>query len=83
MSEKIFINCELKFDEGLHRIEFVGTVEECGFMSVIIINTLRKEYLAAGFTDDEAKRMLIGGIERFWGDPDVGGRSEQDENLSK
>ena len=76
MSEISFIKCELKFDEGMHRVDFEGTTEECGFMSVLIINALREKFLSIGFTDDEAKRMLIGGIERFWGDPNAGGRSE-------
>ena len=74
MSETSFIKCELKFDEGLHRINFEGTTEECGYMSVLIINTLREKFLSIGFTDDEAKRMLIGGIERFWGDPAAGAK---------
>ena len=45
-------------------------------MSVLIINTLREKFLSIGFTDDEAKRMLIGGIERFWGDPAVGAKEK-------
>ena len=74
MSKKSYINCELIFEEGLHRVDFEGTTEECGFMSVLIINALREKFLSIGFTDDEAKRMLIGGIERFWGDPAVGAK---------
>ena len=76
MSEISFIKCELKFDEGLHRINFEGTTEELSFISVLIINTIRSEYMDAGFTDEQTKGLLIGGIEKFWGDPNAGGRSE-------
>ncbi|WP_373780157.1 hypothetical protein [Jeotgalibaca porci] len=76
MSEKSFIKCELQYDEGLHRINFAGNLEECGYMSILIINTLRSEYMAAGFTDDQAKQMLVGGIEKFWGDPAAGAKEK-------
>ena len=74
MSEISFIKCELQYDEGRHRINFTGSLEECSYMTVLIINTLRSEYIAAGFTDDQAKQMLVGGIERFWGDPAAGAK---------
>jgi hypothetical protein len=76
MSEISFIKCELQFEEGMHRINFAGNLEECGYMSILIINTLRSEYMAAGLTDDQAKQMLVGGIEKFWGDPAVGAKEK-------
>ena len=83
MSKKSSIECELIFEEGLHRVNFDGNLQELSFISVLIINTIRSEYMDAGFTDEQTKGLLIGGIEKFWGDPNAGGRSEKDENLSK
>ena len=82
MSKKSSIECELIFEEGLHRVNFDGNLQELSFISVLIINTLRSEYIDAGFTDEQTKGLLVGGIEKFWGDPNAGGRSEKDENLS-
>ena len=83
MNEKSSIECELIFDKGLHRVNFNGNLQELGYMAVLIVNALRSEYLDAGFTDDQTKGLLVGGIEKFWGDPNVGGRSERYENLSE
>ena len=83
MSEKSSIECELVFDEGLHRVNFKGNLKELSYMSILIVNRLRREFMSVGFTDEQAKQILVGGIEKFWGDPNIGGRSEEDENLSK
>jgi hypothetical protein len=83
MNEKSSIECELIFEKGLHRVNFNGNLQELGYMAILIINSLRSEYMAAGFTDEQTKGLLVGGIEKFWGDPNSGGRSEKDENLSK
>ena len=62
MSKKSSIECELIFEEGLHRVNFNGSLQELGYMAVLIINTLRSEYMAAGFTDEQTKGFLVGGI---------------------
>lgn len=48
MNEKSSIECELIFDKGLHRVNFNGSLQELGYMAVLIINSLRSEYMAAG-----------------------------------
>ena len=61
MSKKSSIECELIFGEGLHRVNFDGNLQELSFISVLIINTIRSEYMDAGFTDEQTKGLLIGG----------------------
>ncbi|CZR03617.1 hypothetical protein [Trichococcus collinsii] len=78
-----FVKCELDYGTGNHRISMSGNIEELSYVSVLIANNLRAECLKLGLTDEQAKGVIIGGIEKFWGDPNVGGRSEQDENISK
>lgn len=81
MDEISYIKCELKYGTGNHKIEMRGNVQELSFISVLITNHLRTEYLKAGMTEEFIKELVIGGIEKFWGDPDVGGGSENHENL--
>ena len=83
MSKFSFVQCELNYVTGNHRINMQGSIEELTYISVLIANNLRAECLKLGLTDEEAKGVIIGGIEKFWGDPDVGGGSEKDENISK
>ena len=74
MDEISYIKCELKYGTGNHKIEMRGSIQELSFISVLITNNLRNEYLKAGLTDEQAKEFIIGGMTKFWGDPDVGGK---------
>ena len=83
MSEISYIKCECDFDANAWNIEMTGTPMELGFITTSIVNAVRKAWLEEGYSDEQAKRMVVGGIEKFWGIPEFQGRSNEDENLSK
>lgn len=74
MSKFSFVQCELDYGTGNHRISMRGNIEELTYISVLIANNLRNECLKIGLTDEQAKGVIVGGIEKFWGDPNVGGK---------
>lgn len=83
MSETSYINCECKFDENIWEVQLSGTPTELGFITTAVTNAVRGEFIAAGYTDEQAKRLIIGGIQRFWGMPEFIERIDENEDLSK
>ena len=83
MSEISYIKCECDFDANAWNIETSGTLMEIGFVTTCIANAVRKAHLEAGYSDEQAKHIVVGGIEKFWGIPEFQGRSNEDENISK
>ena len=70
MSEKSSIKCELIFDEGLHRVNFDGSLQELRVHGRPDYQHIKKRIHGCGFTDEQAKGFVVGGIEKFWGDPE-------------
>ena len=81
MSKKSSIECELIFEEGLHRVNFDGNLQELSFISVLIINTIRSEYMDAGFTDEQTKILIKKKKEKKKKNNNTDERRKRSENL--
>lgn len=67
MTEKIYITCAAYRDGDEQVTMMDGDPIELGFLTTVIVNAVRREFMKAGYSDFESKALIIGGIEEFWG----------------
>lgn len=82
MSEKIYITCVAEKGANEQLVAMEGELVELGFLTTVIVNAVRKEFIKAGHSDFESKLLILGGIEAFWG-KNSQLEVKEDESISK